>query len=340
MTLLRPNGDPELAYRLGLEALAAARADPGAGMEINCHIVLGRTALVRCQPDEALPHFERALAKSPQGSNDRAVAASWIGRTKLWGKGDPLGARPPLRQAIMLLRLQGEQEGLIDALQALGIAESTLGQHVLAVRLFAEARDIARSLSLPDQQLAAMQALADCQFTWGDLAAARAEVTTIVGNASLAECNEVSMAWSLLAAIELEDGDFGAARNAAEEALATCTTWTINNIAEVWALLAEVEWLDGRPDEAQRAAHTALLQPDHDSTWWARARAEAVLAGASGDHGPLARALAPQVNLLTGPQLLVAARSLRRLGIDTAQSRRLSERAHKHASRIGAGHWL
>jgi tetratricopeptide (TPR) repeat protein len=338
MALLRPLGDPEVAHRLGAEALAAAQADPGAGMELNCHMVLGRAAFALRRWDEALQQFETALARSPDGSHDRGLAASWIGRTRLW-RNDPLGARPPLRQAILLLRLVGEMEGLVDALQALGIAESTLGRHARAVPLFAEARDIAGSLGFPDQHFAAVQALADCMFARGAIAAARDELTAIVANEATAQCDEVTLAWSLLAAVELESGNLDAAREAAMQGLGTRTVWTRDETAGIWALLAEVEWLDGRRDAALRAAEQALEQPDDHATWWGRARAEAVLAALSGDPDSLARALAPQVSLLSGPPLLIAAGSLHQLGIDTAQSRRLRERARRYARRIGADHW-
>lgn len=87
-------------------------------------------------------------------------------------------------------------------------------------------------------------------------------------------------------------------------------------------------------------AEQALTEPEQHTTWWGRAHADAVLAALSGSSSRLDRRLfEPATRTLTGSPLLVASRTLERLGIDTTQSWRLRERAQRYAQRIDADYW-
>jgi tetratricopeptide (TPR) repeat protein len=83
---------------------------------------------------------------------------------RAWGfvlaNGDLDRARVLTEEAIDLLRSQGSRSALAKALRTLGAVRAGLGERVLAIRAFQEARDIARELSERPRELSCTRAIA------------------------------------------------------------------------------------------------------------------------------------------------------------------------------------
>ena len=339
--LLKIPSDPKGAFGLGLKALDSAENSGDHGLTNLCHLLLGRAALFQQDWDEARRHFLLAEASASSGSYRKAFAMGWLGRTEQW-QGNSKDARRWLQKSVRLFRSNGELEGLVDSLEALGHAEKSLGNPGLSFDLFKEANQLAQNLGYLDRRYTSLESLAECSYLLGDLKTAQETVLEALDLVKGIGNDEISAGWSLLTLVELELWNLTKAKSSAYRAIRQTTIIDRDQTADRWAMLSEIHWLDGHIDLARKSARRALAQPSECSSAWGRAHAMAVLV-ASG--GQVARAHRDDLDLAlktirSGPVLIEAASSLRRLGIDTDASGELATLAQEYAKRVAANYWI
>lgn len=336
--LLKEGSDPHVARRLGMVARREALRTGDHQSALFSQLLIGRAAFLVQDWSEAAASFESAI-EDAQTPEHRAYAQSWLGRTHVWS-GTPESAFAPLRSAIRVMRREGNLEGLLDALDGLGLAELWRGQLTRAQTHLSEAHTIAEMLGFEDRKFTLKISLANVAFTAGRLD----EAETWLADAfdlDQADNDEASVAWAIQADLDLEKGRPYDAREAVDSAIAATTVVTRGELAGLHGLRAELLLGLSDPSGARKAARHALESPASESTWSAAVHAHAILVSLGDEAADsLDDLLALQPGQIPPPTLMRISAMLVRLGVTSRRAEALRKRALSYATRVGAPHWL
>ena len=322
--LLREPSDPVQAYGLALRARKRASLPKDARTAVLAELLLGRAAFMQQHYRVAASHFRSAQQTTRVGSTEHAHAQAWQGRAQVWDGRPRLGLRY-LQRATRAFREQGEVEGLLDALEATGVARLALMQLTDARDALTEANGLARALGYTDRRFTTICSLAEFHLLGGRALEAERRSRAALRAVAVGGHDEVADAWAVLAESAVELRRWRAAARAARRAIDTTTSINRNRVREHLCTLAEAQLLARTENAADRTLRAATSCADDEITPLGSARLTLLHAARDPDGS------SPRVAMraLLPAALVRLAGSARRLAVTTVQTDRIIKAARE-----------
>lgn len=324
--LLREPTDPQAAYALGLRARKRATRPVDHRTAVLAELLLGRAAFLQQHYERAGSHFRAARRATPRRSTEHAHALAWQGRAQVWDGRLKLGLRY-LAPAAQHFRARGELEGLLDALEAIGVAQLGLMRLAEAEAALEEAHGLAGALGFADRLFTTSASLAEVKLLAGHADAAERQARSITDKRR----DEVADAWAVLAGASLALARFRAAARAARRAIETTTSINRSRVQEHLCDLGEAQQLAGHGDAAEATLRTASACAAEETTLLGGARLTVLEAATRPDRSMPRIATRP----LTPAAVVRLADTLERLQVAGCEP--VLDRARKLRSAAAAG---